>query len=306
MKTSHTSTAKDVFAYLFTIITLYIGVFSLLALLFQYIEFQFPDSLDGTYSNTLSVLRTSLSSLIVVWPVFLIMSRILGKDLRAHKEKADMWVRKWLLYLTLFIAGMTVVIDLIVLLNSFLGGELTVRFVLKVLAVLVVAVFVLWYYQWDLHHGTKKSHIPLIATMLSSVFILGWIIAGFFLVGSPGTQRALRMDEARITHLSEIQANISSYWQQVGELPNTLTDVEARFGYAFPEDPFTHTSYEYKATGDLTYELCATFEQPSRNTYITGRTYYIDRSEDWSHDAGSRCFARSIDTAMYPPLKMIN
>lgn len=305
MKQVQPSTAKDVFLYLLMIITLYVGVFSILALLFQYVNFHFPDPLEWYYRSLLDAVRVSISSLVVVWPVFLLTSHTINRELREDKDKQDMWVRKWLLYLTLFIASLTVIIDLIVLINSFLGGELTARFALKVAAVLLVALSVLWYYRWELiRKGTEKTSIPFIAAICSSVFILGWIIAGFFLVGTPKTQRALRMDETRTQNLSEIQYQIMSYWQQTESLPASLGDVEKRNGYVLPKDPLSAESYEYRPTEGLSFELCANFEKDSRDEGASRAVVpYAPLTEDWSHGVGRTCFARTVDTTMYPPIK---
>jgi hypothetical protein len=67
-----------------------------------------------------------------------------------------LWIRKWLIYFTLFAAALIIIGDLVTLLNRFLEGELTVRFLLKVLAVFFVAGSVFYYYLWDLRkHKTE-------------------------------------------------------------------------------------------------------------------------------------------------------
>lgn len=301
------STAKDVFLYLLMIITLYVGVFSLLALLFQYVNYQFPDPLEWYYRDLFDAIRVSISCLVVVWPVYILTSRAINQGLREDKDKQDMWVRKWLLYLTLFIAAGTVIVDLIVLINSFLGGELTARFALKVAAVLLVSLSVLWYYRWELiRKGTQKTTIPFTAAIVSSVFIIGWIIAGFFLVGTPKTQRAVRMDETRIQSLSQIQYDIMSYWQQTEMLPASLSDVEKKLGYVLPKDPLSAEAYEYRVLEGLSFELCANFEKEvpaAKGRTTTYTPYGATTSVDWQHGVGRTCFTRIVDTAMYPSIK---
>jgi hypothetical protein len=55
-----------------------------------------------------------------------------------------------LTYITLFVAAGVLIGDLISLVFNFLGGELTVRFVLKVLTVGVIAGTIFGHYLWDL------------------------------------------------------------------------------------------------------------------------------------------------------------
>ena len=100
---------------------------------------------------------------------------------------------------TLFIAGITIVVDLIVLINTFLGGELTTRFVLKVLAVLIVigGAFLYYFYglrgKWEVEEKTS-----IMIGWIVSVVVLISIISGFFIIGSPQTQRLLRLDQTKV------------------------------------------------------------------------------------------------------------
>jgi hypothetical protein len=55
-------------------------------------------------------------------------------------------VRRWLTYVTLFLAAGVLVGDLITLVYNVLAGELTLRFVLKVLIVGAIAGAIFWFY----------------------------------------------------------------------------------------------------------------------------------------------------------------
>ena len=59
-----------------------------------------------------------------------------NRDIVHDATRRDIWVRRWAIVLTLFIAGMTMAMDLIVLLNTFLSGAtLTTPFLLKVVLI---------------------------------------------------------------------------------------------------------------------------------------------------------------------------
>ena len=62
-------------------------------------------------------------------------------------------MRRWLTYLTLFLAAIALVSDMITLVYNLLGGELTLRFVLKVVIVGAIAGSIFSYYLLDLRRG---------------------------------------------------------------------------------------------------------------------------------------------------------
>lgn len=305
--TKQYTAAKDVFSYLLMIIMLYIGVISFTAMIWQYINVRFPDALNQAY-GAYDIIRNSISCLVVVWPVLVLISWMIGKDLRKEKEKQNIWVRKWLMYLTLFIASMTIIIDLITLLNSFLSGEITTRFVLKVLVILIVAASVFGYYLWDLKRDAwKKTTICLTVTIATSVLIIGSIIGGFFLVGSPAHQRIIRMDNQRVSDLQNIQSQVIYYWTQKGAIPKVLTDLQDPIsGFIAPTDPVTKNAYTYRVKDVHVFELCATFTEASVievGAGYTGSSYpsRAGTADVWTHAAGEVCFERTIDPELYKP-----
>lgn len=148
---------KDVFLHLLAIFALYTSAVSFLVLMFQYINLAFPDALEGGYVPRFSygAIRWSIASLTVVFPVYVWVSWYLNKRYVAVPERREAKSRRWLVYFTLFVAAIVIITDLITLIFNLLGGELTARFILKVVAVLFVAASVFVYYIWDL----KRHHI---------------------------------------------------------------------------------------------------------------------------------------------------
>jgi hypothetical protein len=59
--------------------------------------------------------------------------------------------------LTLFVAASVLIADFTTLVYNLLGGELTVRFLLKVLTVGVIAGATFGYYLWDLRLDEKEE-----------------------------------------------------------------------------------------------------------------------------------------------------
>jgi len=303
--TKPSSSAKDVFSYLLMIIMLLIGVVSYIAMIWQYINVSFPDALNQAY-GAYDIIRNSISSLVVVWPVLIGVSWMIGRDLKKDHDKQDIWVRKWLMYLTLFVASMTIIIDLIMLLNNFLDGEVTARFVLRVLVVLLVAGSIFAYELWDLKRDVSvKTQISRNVAIGTSVLILASIIFGFFLVGSPSTQRSIRLDNQRVSDLQNIQYQIINYWTQKETVPESLDALQDPIsGFSMPLDPITNTPYLYQKKSATTFEICAVFDVDSSKDLTSEgiKQSYPMRSgsqDVWTHAPGKVCFDRTIDPDMY-------
>jgi len=306
------SVAKDFFLWIAAIAALYVSVISMVALLFEYIDRIFGDPLSFGFDPFSTGVRVAIASLIIVFPLYVWFTRILNKDIRSNPEKRDLWMRRWLLVLTLFVTGVTMVVDLIVLINAFLSGEeFTAAFALKVLAVLVVAGGVFLYYLNDIR-GTweRKERESSAIGWIVSALVLAAVAAGFFIVGSPQEQRALRFDSERVSALQNIQFQVLDYYQRTGALPESLDalDDPLRGGF-IPTDPETGEDYEYSIVNarGLVFELCATFSTDSQEGAKVSALELSPRDPfggaHWEHTAERTCFARTIDPKLYPVLE---
>ena len=314
----HKSTPKDVFSYLLIIAMLYAGVTSFITLAFQFLEIVFPDALNNYIcgygcSGGFDAVRRSAAALIVVWPVYVFMSWLVGREIKNEHAKKEIKIRKWLVYLTLFISAVTIIIDLVTLIYNFLGGEVTVRFALKVLVVLIVAAAVFGYYLWDLKRqaGTGAKISKIFAWMVS-VIIIASIVGAVLVVGTPAKQRLLRFDSQRVMDLQNLQSQIVNYWQLKDKLPAALGDLnDSISGFVSPIDPETGVPYEYNGKGPLAFELCATFNIQENNEKMGGSSVpkpvyeyggpngAYGSIDSWAHSAGRVCFARTIDPELY-------
>lgn len=313
------SSPRDFFLHLFAFGTLYVSAISLISLWFQYINLQLPDPLQPYGYQPSSYyafqqLRWPMSALIVVFPVFLFLTRWISGEIARDPSRKELRIYKWLVYLTLFVSSVTIVVDLVTLIYNFLGGELTARFGLKVVVVLVVALAIFGYYLWhlrsDLAVSAKKR---LLLLWLSIVIMLGSIVLGFFFVGSPTKARAQKFDEQRISDLQQLQWQVINHWQQKGELPETLAVLQNDLNeYRVPLDPRTKMPYEYDRISpkSMVFTLCATFEQKGTGSSYGG-PYPVYSSMaieppfevgkgSWDHEAERTCFTRTIDPDMFP------
>ncbi|MDV3353236.1 hypothetical protein D0962_30665 [Leptolyngbyaceae cyanobacterium CCMR0082] len=141
--------ARDAFIYLLSFVTLGIWTQALGEIGFILINHVIPDPLSRSYGDSSFQVAFCLARLLVAYPVYLLLMRRILKDLSVYREKTYSGVRKWLTYIALLIVALVGIGTLMAFLTSFLRGELTPRFLLKVLVILVIDGSVLaYYYQW--------------------------------------------------------------------------------------------------------------------------------------------------------------
>ncbi|MFM7088241.1 MAG: DUF5671 domain-containing protein, partial [Candidatus Paceibacterota bacterium] len=310
------------------LVTLITSVVSFLNLAFSTLDKQFPDVLNAVYAYGYSSydyegMRTALSTLIIFFPVLLIVAYFWNKQASMVLGSIDAQIKKWLTYIVLFLAAVVVAVDLVTLVRYFVAGEITNRFIYKVLITFVVALYVGGYFILQLLDKKKVYGMKtgVVSAVDSSILVIALIVFSFSVMGSPNTQRLLRLDERRIQDLQNIQYQVINYWQQKEKLPALLSDVATPIsGYVVPVDPEFHKgfTYEYAVKDKLSFELCATFALPIKKGWSESRgggmPIYMDNNvstplvvggvnESWAHEAGRACFTRTIDPEIYPPFQ---
>lgn len=317
------ATPRDFFLWAGAMVALYTSVFAFIALIFDYINYSFPDPLSYSPADPYQGgIAYEMALFIVLAPVCIFLMRLIHRDIERDHSRGEIWVRRWALYLVLFVAGATIVGDLVTLLYTFLAGEeITMRFLLKVLVVLLVAMAGFMHFLADLRGyweaNPTKSKIVSVGVLVLGVVA---IVAGFFIVGTPMQARLYRFDAQKVSDLQNIQYQIVNYWQQKQKLPGQLSDLSDSLSYdTLPIDSQTGEQYSYKSVGALSFELCASFNAQNQgsiqNNYSQsrlavpvpvggGKAAPDNLSADkagWQHAAGSVCFERTIDPQRYPP-----
>lgn len=151
--------AREAFLYLTLFATLYISAFQLGSLLFDLINRAWPDPADPAWriNGQLASMRWAMASIVVAFPVYLFLVHHLSQAMARSPGKRLSAVRRWLTYLTLFVAACVLVGDLITLVHALLSGELTLRFVLKTAVVGMIAGGIFGWYLWDLRNEERES-----------------------------------------------------------------------------------------------------------------------------------------------------
>ena len=194
----------------------------------------------------------------VAFPVYLLTQRLIAREIAP--------IRKWLTYIALLIAAGIVIGDLIAFVSYFLSGELTMRFVLKVATVLLIAGGVFWYYLGSLRPARAGARLFLAAACGMVALAL---VVGFGKLGSPADQRLIEADRQRAEDLLRVAGDVNEYWKAKGELP-----------------PRIDGPYDYRILGGSRYELCAAFATVGTD----GRNRFL------AHPRGRHCF--TLDAAL--------
>ncbi|MCX6751684.1 MAG: DUF5671 domain-containing protein [Candidatus Nomurabacteria bacterium] len=311
------------------LITLITSVVSFLNLVFGTLNKEFPDVLNSNYQYGYSTydydnIRMALATLIIFFPIFLAVSYFWRKYSKGEMGTFDQTIKKWVMYIILFLSSVVMVIDLVALVKYFIAGEITNRFIYKVLSVFVIAVLVGFYYIL-LVKGKEKKSTGIIFGSIGLILVIASVWYSFSIMGSPAKQRLLRLDDRRVNDLQSIQYQVINYWQQKEKLPTKLSDLSNPMtGYSLPVDPefAKGNTYEYIPKEKLKFELCATFALPMpkgwreysnggrimpmiasdvKETSSISYPYPGGINESWDHQTGRTCYERTIDKDIYRP-----
>ena len=150
--------SRDAFLYLVLFSLLYFLCYHLGSLLFDLVNRALPDPADqARFPMFGDSMRFSVAALVIAFPVFAWMSHRVGVDVARHPIKRLSPVRRWLTYLTLFVAAGILIGDMTSLVYNLLGGEATPRFLCKVAVVAMIAGGVFHYYLHDLRREEAEA-----------------------------------------------------------------------------------------------------------------------------------------------------
>ncbi|MHA6262823.1 DUF5671 domain-containing protein [Arenibacterium sp. CAU 1754] len=142
--------ARDFFVYALTFGALIFAASYLVVLFHQLIDIMFEDSPGHWQRNNM---RWAMSVLIVSAPLYLWLTLRERAKLAVDPALYRSSIRKWMIYLALLAAAATLLGDLVYVIYTFLKGDVTAQFLLKALAVAVVAGGIFLYYLSDIRKG---------------------------------------------------------------------------------------------------------------------------------------------------------
>lgn len=265
-------------------------------LYFQIINKYFVDPLAalsyGIGQFRTSAIHYSIAALIIGFPLYLWLEIFWFKRF-SHAEKKESRISKWITYIILLIAAGTIIGDLISAIFNFLQGELSPRFFLKILTILVVAGFVFWFYFLERKKIQYKKEVPsayfkIIAGLITLIIAVG-IVLGFFAGGTPSQARLQKFDLETVNNLSQIGNAVNTFASSQNSLPNSLSELKnnptyTSYFYNITDEKMSE--YEYRIKNNTQYELCGTFNLASSD--LNNEPYGGDPM--WNiHGAGRVC-----------------
>jgi len=149
--------AREAFLYGILFVALYVGAFHLGALVFAFVERAFPDG--ARMIGLRDMIREPVSVLVGALPVFIYASRLTARDIRLDPGKRVSEVRTKLTYLTLFLAAAVMIAVVAGLVYGLIGGELTIRFLLKAATAVAIAGAIFRYYIVDVRTAGSEAGV---------------------------------------------------------------------------------------------------------------------------------------------------
>ncbi|WP_372989021.1 DUF5671 domain-containing protein [Sulfitobacter sp.] len=147
-----TVSARDFFVYALTFGLLLTGAVNLVLVLQALVDLAFAEENYGTTRQ----IRWGVSVLIVMAPLYLWLTlrerRKLAQDPALYRSA----MRKWLTYIALLLAAMTLLGDLVATVFALLTGDLTGQFLIKALIIMVVAGGIFLFYFKDIRRGEPQ------------------------------------------------------------------------------------------------------------------------------------------------------
>ena len=302
--------AREAFLFLMLFASLYTAAFALASVLFDLIHLALPQPGDLTHGTIVS-LRHGIATTLVSFPLFLFMGRVVAREGVRNPGQRISPVRRWLTYLTLFIASVAVIADLITLVVRLLEGEVTLRFGLKVLVVATMAgaAFLYFIMNPDRDQASPPSELRLspgaragFAAMI--LVVLAALGLGFWYAGSPMEARLRAHDARRVEDLVQIGARVEQYYRNEGVLPPSLQDLDANPATYIDQktDRVTAEPYHYRVVDATHFEVGAVFTLPGGPVDGKGAARRAQPGETsfWQHGAGRVVF--TIDAARQDPV----
>lgn len=297
MENSKTNSAKFAFYYMLSLVALTFMSLGTGMVIFQVINKYVVDQLVEYQTRfNPDILKYAISMLVVAAPIFYAVMRQIFKNLFTGQLDKESGVRRWLVYFILFVSAVIVLGTLVNILNNFLNGELTLKFILKALTVGGIAAIVFSFYLYDIRRVellNKRDSFITIYFYGSLAIITAALIFSLFVIESPTTTRNRKLDNVIISSFDQIGSTIDSYYSEKKALPVSLDEMRKEYNSLSDNvfvDPVTGAKFDYRTKSQDEYELCATF----RLTSEADNQYYSDRTlgQRWPHAVGYQCLSQ--------------
>ena len=296
------NTAKHFVLQLGSLVSLYLSLGFLLAILFGVINLSFPAATDTIWESESAreSIRIGIAIVIVFYPTYVILTRTVNRLRRKQNDAKYLSLTKWLIYLSLLVGGGILLGDLVAVIMAYLNGELTERFLLKAAAVLITVGLAFFYYVRDAQgYWMKEERHSIWFAVLTTLVVSIGLFLGVTNIETPQEVREQRIDQIQIQDLQTIQWQIQDHITVNGTVPAVLDDLMNN--NSIPDAPEGRPAYRYEPTA-RGFNLCATFntETPADEFFGLSRPVAekgaIMNPENWQHGTGEVCFERIVSS----------
>ncbi len=290
--------AQQAFYYLTSFFALALVASGVGSLMYELIEFYYPQETGyGGFSQ--STVRFGISTLVIAAPIYYFVTRFINRSISKKDLDADSGVRRWLTYIVMFIAVAVTLGDLIAVLNEYLDGTITIRFLLKALTIFTIAGGIFLYYFLDMNNKSdtircRKNNIWGVVYWVAVLVPLVW---AFTIFETPTEARQRQIDENIIRELQNVHYSVESYASTNNQLPASfgiLMSKPAQYGQNIDTRLLEKYGFEYRRVSTREYELCATFERDNTHDKEMTGYGYGDWNQQWEHPLGRHCFSFEI------------
>ncbi|MFA6995255.1 MAG: DUF5671 domain-containing protein [Patescibacteria group bacterium] len=302
--------AKYAFYYLLSLVALIFTAISVGLVVFSIIDKTMPDILNSYGGSIDSALKFAISALLIATPIFYLISALIIKGLRRGELDKESGIRRWLTYFILLVSSLIILGVFINVINNFLSGELSSRFILKALTVFILSALPFAFYFYDIKRPNpeRADKVVKIFFWATLTLVLAAFIASWFFIESPQVTRARRLDQALINNIYSLESAVNSYYERYKKLPDNIdslkNDPTVYLDVNTLVDPTTKEAIVYKKTGDRSFELCTTFRLDSmvdsNNTFPVS----YPGSDNKNHRAGYQCLNGNL--SVVGPVKSLN
>lgn len=254
------------------------------------------DQFNGMFSQ--EALKFAISALVISAPIYYVTAWEIQKNLFRGGLVKDSGVRRWLTYFILLVSSVVMIGWLIATLNSYLDGELSTKFILKSLTAILISAIIFSFYLYEIKREeviNKKDKVVRVYFAASLILIAACFVAALLIVESPTQTRNRKMDNNNISNLEQIESEINIYYLKNKKLPVNFADIKNNSEYLSDsvfKNKLTGQEYEYRVTGEKTFELCTDFLASNKDDKNPESNVWGDK---WKHDAGRQCFKKEAN-----------
>ncbi|MDD3085435.1 MAG: DUF5671 domain-containing protein [Candidatus ainarchaeum sp.] len=298
---------KFAFYYVLSLVALIFMSFSVGMIIFSIINKTIIDALSFSYIiDDSSSLRFGIAALIISAPIFFVCVKTINRNLKKGHMDKDGALRNWLTYFILAVSAIIILGSFVGVIYNFLEGETTLKSILQLVTVMVIAALVFSYYMYDIRRNEIKKKDWIINTFFiaSLTIVLASFITSWFFMESPKMAHIRRIDDQLLNNINSVENYINNYYDLKNKLPDSLeqvaNEVDIYHNYNIFFDPETKEEIEYHKLGEKEFELCANFRVDSydylskKNIQIYDK-YQFDNMKDYKQ--GWNCFKGSLWSA---------